>query len=90
MRVLGLRHDSVKRAIEIREAMVDSAAGWRWIKTKQHCDRLDWSPLQKWLHSDEASTPDNDHKTEIKVNIMCGEDDEAAKWEEKGRARLEQ
>ena len=23
----------------------------------------------KWLHSDEASTPDNDHKSEIKVNV---------------------
>ena len=26
--------------------------------------------LQKWLHSDQAFTPDNDNKTEIKVNIM--------------------
>ena len=70
MRVLGLRHDSVKHATEDRGAMADSAAGWRWIKTKQHCDRLDWSPLEKWLHSDEAPTPDNDHKTEIKVNTI--------------------
>ena len=26
--------------------------------------------LQKWLHSDQAFTPDNDNKTEVKVNIM--------------------
>ena len=26
--------------------------------------------LQKWLHSDQAFTPDNDNKTEIKVNNM--------------------
>ena len=26
--------------------------------------------LQKWLHSDQAFTPDNDNTTEIKVNIM--------------------
>ena len=25
--------------------------------------------MKKWLHSDEASTPDNDHKSEIKVNL---------------------
>jgi hypothetical protein len=36
MRVLGLRYESVKRAIEIRKAMVDSAAGWKWIKTAPH------------------------------------------------------
>ena len=70
MRVLGLRYESVKRAIEIRKAMVDTAVGWRWIQTKPHCDRTDWTPLKKWLHSDEASTPDNDHKVEIKVNVV--------------------
>ena len=70
MRVLGLRYASVKRAIEIRKVMVDSASGWEWIKTAPHRDRVDWSPLQKWLHSDGSSTPDNDHKTEIKVNVV--------------------
>jgi hypothetical protein len=69
MRVLGLRYESVKRAIEIRKAVVDSAAGWKLIKTAPHRDRIDWSPLKKWLHSDEASTPDNDHKTEVKVDV---------------------
>ena len=69
MRILGLRYESVKRAIELRKAMVDTAAGWKWIKTEPHCDRTDWTPLIKWLHSDEASTPDNDHKSEIKVNV---------------------
>ena len=69
MRILGLRYESVKRAIELRKAMVDTAAGWKWIKTKPHCDHTDWTPLIKWLHSDEASTPDNDHKSEIKVNV---------------------
>ena len=69
MRILGLRYESVKRAIELRKAMVDTAAGWKWIKTKPHCDRTDWTLLIKWLHSDEASTPDNDHKSEIKVNV---------------------
>jgi len=47
--------------------MVDSAAGWKLIKTAPHRDRIDWSPLKKWLHSGEASTLDNDHKTESKV-----------------------
>ena len=69
MRILGLRYESVKRAIELRKAMVDTTAGWKWIKTKPHCDRTDWTPLIKWHHSDEASTPDNDHKSEIKVNV---------------------
>ena len=69
MRILGLRYESVKRAIELRKAMVDTAAGWKWIKTKEHWDRTDWTPLEKWLHSDEASTPDNDKKCEIKVNV---------------------
>ena len=49
MRVLGLRYESVKRAIEIRKAMVDTAVGWRWIQTKPHCDRTDWTPLKKWF-----------------------------------------
>ena len=70
MRVLGLRHETVKRAIEMRKAMTDTAVGWRWIKTQPHSDRTDWSPLKKWLHSDDASTPDNDHKAEIKVNLV--------------------
>jgi len=48
----------VKRAIEIRKAMADWAAGWKLIKTAPHRDRIDWSPLKKWLHSDEASTPE--------------------------------
>ena len=82
MRVLVLRHDSVKRAIEIREAMVDSAAGWRWIKTVRQA----WGPpvVQRRtggvLPIHECGHTDG----------RCGEDDEAAKWEEKGRARLEQ
>ena len=70
MRVLGLRYETVKHAIEIRKAMVDTAAGWKWINTKPHRDRMDWGRLKKWLHGDEASTPDNDHKVEIKVNVV--------------------
>ena len=69
MRILGLRYESVKRAIELRKAMVDTAAGWKRINIKPHCDRTDCALLKKWLHSHEASTPDNDHKSEIKVNV---------------------
>ena len=69
MRVLGLSQESVKRAIEIRKAMVDTAAGWSLIETQPHADRVDWSPLKRWLHSDDASTPDNDNKTEIMVHV---------------------
>ena len=29
MRILGLRYESVKRAIELRKAMADTAAGWK-------------------------------------------------------------
>jgi len=63
MRLLGLRH-------EIRTVMTDSAAGWKWTETKPHADRTDWNPLIKWLHSDEAPTPDNDRKAEIKVSVF--------------------
>ena len=49
--------------------MVDSAPGCKWTKTAPHRDRVDWPSLQKWLHSNEASTSDSDHKTEIKVSV---------------------
>ena len=65
MRLLGLRFQAVKRAIALRQEMVDTAAGWRLIQTAQHCDRVDWTPLQRWLHSNEASTPDNDNKVDV-------------------------
>jgi len=70
MRVPGLRHGSLKRAAGIRKVMVDSASGWKWIETPLHRDRVGWSSLQKWLHSDEASAPDSDHKTDIKVSVV--------------------
>ena len=49
---------------------MDSAAGWKLIKTAPHRDRIGWPPLKKWLHSGEASTPDNDHKTKVNSGVV--------------------
>lgn len=69
MRILGLRFESVKRAIDLRKGMVDLAKGWKWIRTSEHSDKRLLADLTKWLHSDEASTPDNDNKVEYKILV---------------------
>lgn len=48
--------------------MEEEKTGWKLVTTATHCDRVDWGPLIDWCHSDEASTPDNDNKHEIKVH----------------------
>ena len=69
MCILDFFYEPDKRAIELRNAIVDTAAGWKLIKTKPHCDRTDWTLLKKKFHSDEVSKPDNDHMSEIQVNV---------------------
>ena len=70
MRVLNLRFEVVKRAIDLRNGMVDSAVGWKLIRTtSEHSDKRQMAELIKWLHSEDASTPDNEHKVEHKVMV---------------------
>jgi len=67
MRLTGLRYDAVSKALELRAKLEDSASGWRLLKTKQHADRVDWTAVDKYIHSDAASTPGNDTKRQVRA-----------------------
>lgn len=69
MRLTGLRHDAVQKAIDFRVNMDDHKRGWTLLKTAKHKDAIDFAPLDSWFHSSAASTEDNENKKEVRVRL---------------------
>jgi hypothetical protein len=69
MRLTGLRYDAVSKALKLRAELEDSANGWRLLTTAKHADRVDWTAVDRYIHSDSASTPDNDTKRQVRVGM---------------------
>jgi hypothetical protein len=85
MRLTGSRFDAVRKAIKFREKMDDGHRGWRLLKTVRHFDGVDFTLLDRWLHSAEASTEDNETKRQIHVKMRAcasGAEEEAFKGSE--------
>ena len=69
MRILGIPFATMKTANAMRKVIEDSGTGWVLLTTKRHFDNIEahWEIFDDWIHSDEASTPDNAHKQQIRV-----------------------
>jgi hypothetical protein len=69
MRILGISYKTMKTALTIRKALEDSGKAWVLLTTKRHFDNIEahWEIFDDWIHSSEASTPDNAHKEQIRV-----------------------
>eukprot|EP00966_Prymnesium_polylepis_P288466 6663260-Prymnesium_polylepis.1 len=76
MRILGIPYSTIKAANSMRRAIEDSGTGWVLLTTKRHFDNIEahWEIFDDWMHSDEASTPDNAHKEQIRVYRGYGTD----------------
>ena len=77
MRGLGLNYRAIKRAGEIRARMEDEHGGCQLLTTSEHCDRVDWNQVQRWFHSDGASTEGSGNKRMARV--VGGEEPETAR-----------
>lgn len=66
-RLLGIPYRVIKRASTIRADLEDSGVGWKLIKTNGHSDILSGRLISEFLHSDAASTEDNQNKEPITV-----------------------
>ena len=73
MRLTGLRHDAVSKAIAFRMEMGDHKQGWRLLTTITHEDSVDYTPLDTWFHSSAASTEDNKMKKQVRVGLTESE-----------------
>ena len=49
MRLTGLRHDALSKAIQFRSEMGDLGRGWKLLKTARHLDAVVYSPLDQWF-----------------------------------------
>jgi len=69
MRILGISYATVKTASVIRRELEDSGKAWVLLTTKKHFDNIEahWEIFDDWIHSEEASTPDNSRKEQIRV-----------------------
>ena len=69
MRILGISYRTIKEASRIRKELEDLGTGWVLLTTKPHFDNIEkhWEIFDDWVHSDEASTPDNSRKEQIRV-----------------------
>ena len=74
MRLLDIDYRVVKKATEMRAGLEDGSKKWRHVTTAKHCDTAFWRHLEQWLHSDEASSEDNDHKTMVRIDLGVGPD----------------
>ena len=73
MRLTGLRHDAVSKAIAFRMEMDDHKQGWRLLTTNTHEDSVDYTLLDTWFHSSAASTEDNEMKKQVRVGLTESE-----------------
>jgi len=73
MRLLDVNYQVVKMAADMRAQLEDGSQKWRLLKTAAHGDRNDWSIINKWLHSEEASCEDNSRKDLVRVNMRSDE-----------------
>lgn len=69
MRILGISYKTMKTANVYRKQLEDSGKAWVLLTTKRHFDNIEvhWEIFDEWIHSEEASTPDNAHKEQIRV-----------------------
>eukprot|EP00966_Prymnesium_polylepis_P029595 687623-Prymnesium_polylepis.1 len=76
MRILGISYKTMKEANTMRKALEDSGKAWVLLTTKRHFDNIEahWEIFDDWMHSEEASTPDNAHKEQIRVYRGYGTD----------------
>ena len=75
MRLLDIDYRLLKQAAVLRADLEDGSKKWALKKTGPHADRSDWSPVARWLHSEDASVEDNSHKELVRVRV--GEDEVA-------------
>lgn len=68
-RMLGVKQSVVRKAIDMRSQLVQGE-GWVDIKNAEHTDKVDWDLVRDWLHSDDGSTIDNDHKQYVPVKTV--------------------
>ena len=73
MRLLDVNYQVVKMAADMRAQLEDGSRKWKLLKTAPHADRNDWSIINKWLHSEEASCEDNSRKDLVRVNLRVDE-----------------
>jgi len=67
MRLLHINYRVAKKGIGLG-LKTEAEGGWRLIATKGHSDRMDWSPVARWWHT-EGSTEDNDSKGPVRVSL---------------------
>ena len=60
----------IKACAGMRARIEDSAKGWCYLSTAQHCDRVDVQVYRDAWHSELLSTEDNVHKELI--TVYCG------------------
>ena len=65
MRMLHVNYRVVNKGLAHGRTS-EAQGGWQLVVTSPHRDRIDWSPLKRWWHT-EGSTEDNDHKDRVRV-----------------------
>ena len=61
-RLTGLSYRQMHRGSDERRELEDRVGGWRRVRTAEHGDKIDWSPLKDAWHTDLLSTEDNQNK----------------------------
>jgi hypothetical protein len=76
MRILGISYRTMKEACRMRNELEDSGKAWVLLTTNRHFDNIEkhWEIFDDWMHSEEASTPDNSRKEQIRVYRGFGTD----------------
>lgn len=73
---LGVKPSTIQKALAMKQSLT---IGWNKIENSEHCDRVYWEVVSEWIHSDEGSTIDNDHKQMIQVTVTNKETGETEK-----------
>jgi hypothetical protein len=81
MRLKGLSHDAIIKAVAMRTNKDDQCCGWEFPTTAGHHGTVAYSPLGRWFHSSAVSTEGNEVKKQIRVGETIGEDTKVCSYQ---------
>lgn len=68
-RLLGIGYRAAKRFVGIRAEIEGRGKGWKRLKMSEHCDKVDYDAMSRAWHSDLFSTPDNQNKRTVRIDL---------------------
>lgn len=65
-KLLGVSYRNVRKALDMRHDIEESASGWQFVRTNKHYDSIEVAKISEWLHT-EGTTEDNANKIKHRV-----------------------